>query len=57
MKKRLTMLFLLLSVVIQTVGLAIDFPWEGIIIWSLSVICILAAAYFTKYLPTGKSDK
>ncbi|WP_186577904.1 hypothetical protein [Aquibacillus kalidii] len=54
MKKKLTMIFLMLSVIIQTIGLAINFPWEGLIIWSLSILTILAAAYFTKYIPDKK---
>jgi hypothetical protein len=57
MKKNLTTVFLLLTLAVQTVGLVVDFPWKGITIWTLSVVLILIAAYFTKYWQRKNTNK
>ncbi|MEJ9228685.1 hypothetical protein LAV79_04130 [Peribacillus butanolivorans] len=48
MKKRPIIFFILLSAAVQIIGLTVDFPWKGITLWTLSVIFLLMAAYFTK---------
>ncbi|WP_260285204.1 hypothetical protein [Peribacillus aracenensis] len=48
MKFRAMMICILLSAAVQMIGLTVDFPWKGITLWTLSVIFLLMAAYFTK---------
>ncbi|HLR74027.1 MAG TPA: hypothetical protein VK077_02070 [Virgibacillus sp.] len=54
MKRYLSFLFLILSVVILFVGLRIDVHWNGIASWGLSFVCLIFAAYFTKYIPNER---
>ncbi|UFT99989.1 hypothetical protein KO561_03225 [Radiobacillus kanasensis] len=51
MKSKLTVIFILLSVVVQTLGLFLKFPYKGLLVWGSSFVFLLFAAYFTKYLP------
>ncbi|MED3690998.1 hypothetical protein P4534_19705 [Peribacillus butanolivorans] len=48
MKIRPIIFFILLSAAVQIIGLTVDFPWKGITLWTLSVIFLLMAAYFTR---------
>ncbi|MFD1019138.1 hypothetical protein [Thalassobacillus hwangdonensis] len=54
MKQKLSLIFLLLIAVVQLVGQAADFPQEGIVVWSLTIIFLGLGAYFSKYLPDKK---
>ncbi|MFD2046421.1 hypothetical protein ACFSTA_18925 [Ornithinibacillus salinisoli] len=57
MKRYLTFVFLLLSAVILIIGLRIDLQWTGAVTWALTLICLIFAAYYTKYIPDNKEDK
>lgn len=54
MKRYLSLLFLILSVVILFVGLRMDVRWNGIASWGLSFISLIFAAYFTKFIPNER---
>jgi len=56
-KRYLTAIFLILSIIILMVGLRIDVRWNGIVSWGLVFICLIFSAYFTKYIPNHKSKK
>jgi len=51
MKRYLTAIFILLSIIILIIGLPIDVYWSGTVTWGLTFISLLLAAYFTKYIP------
>jgi len=51
MKRYLTIIFLLLSILILIIGLRTDFQFKGIISWGLAFISLSFATYFTKYIP------
>ncbi|OZU89152.1 hypothetical protein CIL03_09095 [Virgibacillus indicus] len=57
MKRYLTAFFIALSGVILFIGLRINFVWNGIVSWGLALICLIFAAYFTKYIPNEKDNK
>ncbi|AVQ97975.1 hypothetical protein ACTWPF_18265 [Oceanobacillus sp. M65] len=57
MKRYLTAFFLGISAIILIIGLRIDVQWNGIVSWGLSFICLLFAAYFTKYIPDEKKSR
>lgn len=57
MKRYLTAIFLGISALILIVGLRIDLQWTGIVTWGLTLISLLFAAYYTKYIPDEKKDK
>ncbi|WP_096270924.1 hypothetical protein [Paucisalibacillus globulus] len=57
MKRYLTAIFLALSALILVFGLRIDLQWTGIVTWGLTLICLIFAAYYTKYIPDEKSKK
>ncbi|GGA84436.1 hypothetical protein GCM10008025_29450 [Ornithinibacillus halotolerans] len=57
MKRYLTAIFLIISAFILFFGLRIDLQWTGAVTWGLTFICLLLAAYFTKYIPDQKTKK
>ncbi|MFS0675027.1 hypothetical protein [Ornithinibacillus sp. 179-J 7C1 HS] len=57
MKRYLTAIFLGISALILIVGLRIDLQWTGIVTWGLTLISLLFAAYYTKYIPDEKKNK
>lgn len=57
MKRYLTTLFIVLSVIILLVGLQVDFRWSGIASWGLSFISLIFAVYYTKYIPNEKKQE
>ncbi|WP_047983181.1 hypothetical protein [Ornithinibacillus californiensis] len=57
MKRYLTAIFLGISAMILVFGLRIDLQWTGAVTWGLTLICLLFAAYFTKYIPDEKQNK
>ncbi|WP_099156504.1 hypothetical protein [Virgibacillus ndiopensis] len=57
MKRYLSTMFLILSALIIIVGLRFDYQWSGIASWGLSFICLIFAAYYTKYIPNEKKGK
>lgn len=54
MKRYLTTIFFILSVLILIIGLRVDVYWNGIASWALAFISFCFAAYFTKYIPDQK---
>lgn len=50
MKRYLSLIFVLLSVLTVFVGYRFDVRWAGIVTWTLVFILLLLAAYFTKYI-------
>jgi preprotein translocase subunit SecY len=57
MKRYLTIIFLVLSVIIIVIGLQINVHWNGIVSWGLAFICLIFATYFTKYIPDKEENK
>ncbi|SES97108.1 hypothetical protein SAMN05216389_10413 [Oceanobacillus limi] len=57
MKRYLTAIFLLLGAIILIIGLPIDLQWTGAVTWLLTLICLIFAAYFTKYIPDKDNEK
>jgi hypothetical protein len=57
MKRYLTAIFLGLSALILVLGLRIDLQWTGAVTWGLTLICLIFAAYFTKYIPDEKPNR
>lgn len=57
MKRYLTTIFIILSLIIIIIGLQIDVRWNGIVSWGLAFICLIFATYFTKYIPDKKEHK
>jgi hypothetical protein len=57
MKRYLTAIFIALSVVILALGLRIDSQWTGAATWGVTLILLIFAAYFTKYIPDEKTPK
>ncbi|WP_010098150.1 hypothetical protein [Ornithinibacillus scapharcae] len=57
MKRFLTAIFLALGALILTFGLQLDLQWTGAVTWGLTLICLIFAAYFTKYIPDEKRSK
>lgn len=57
MKRYLTAIFILLSLIIIIIGLQIDVRWNGIASWGLAFICLIFATYFAKYIPDKKDSK
>jgi len=54
LKRYLTFIFIVLSLIILIVGLNIKIYWSGIVSWSFALISLIFAAYFTKYIPNKK---
>ncbi|UJL47007.1 hypothetical protein KFZ58_03425 [Virgibacillus sp. NKC19-16] len=57
MKRYLTAFFIGLSVIILLIGLQIDLYWSGALVWGLAIICLLLAAYYSRYIPNDKNSK
>lgn len=56
-KKYLTVIFVMLSLIILFVGYRSTVRGAGIVTWGLVLICLIIAAYFTKYIPDPKEEK
>lgn len=57
MKRYLTLLFVVLSILILVIGLRSDFQFRGIVSWGLTFISLSFATYFTKYIPNDNESK
>ncbi|MFC3039320.1 hypothetical protein ACFOGI_03590 [Virgibacillus xinjiangensis] len=57
MKRYLTAIFIAISVVVIIIGISIDLYWSGIAAWGTALICLLFAAYYTKYIPNEKKKR
>src|SRR5699024_3906173 len=51
MKKYLTLVFFMASVLILSIGLRTNFQFKVIISWGLAFICLSFATYYTRYIP------
>ncbi len=54
MKRYLTTIFILITMITIMIGYSIDVRWNGIVAWSLAIIFLIFAAYFTKFIPEKK---
>jgi len=54
LKKYLTAIFILLSVLSVVIGFRLDVRWNGIFSWGLAIFFLFFAAYFTKYISDKK---
>ncbi|TQS76450.1 hypothetical protein DX933_00995 [Ornithinibacillus gellani] len=54
MKRYLSAIFLVITALLLIFGLRIDTQWSGIVTWGLAFLLLIAAAYFTKYIPNEK---
>ncbi|WP_156290240.1 hypothetical protein [Oceanobacillus salinisoli] len=57
MKRYLTSFFILLSAIFIVTGISLDLYWSGIAGWGLAFVCLIFAAYYTKYIPNEKKRK
>ncbi|GAA0597466.1 hypothetical protein GCM10009001_12040 [Virgibacillus siamensis] len=57
MKRYLTLIFIILSVVILIIGLQINQHWSSIASWGLAFISLIFATYYTKYIPNDRHDE
>ncbi|SFE34709.1 hypothetical protein SAMN05216238_11354 [Lentibacillus persicus] len=57
MKRYLTAIFIGISAVVLIIGLGVDLYWSGIAAWGITVICLIFAVYFTKYIPNDENDE
>ncbi|WP_197482199.1 hypothetical protein [Oceanobacillus sp. Castelsardo] len=51
MKRYLTFILILLSIVFIIIGISVDLYWSGMVGWGLAFISLVFAVYFTKYIP------
>lgn len=56
MKRHLSTLFIIISILILIIGLQMDVYWSGIASWGLSFISLFLAVYFTRYIPNDKDS-
>ena len=54
MKRYLTFVLVLLSVITIFIGYRFDVRWAWIVTWTLVIILLLLAAYFTKYISSDQ---
>ncbi|HLS20547.1 MAG TPA: hypothetical protein VK056_02660 [Bacillota bacterium] len=54
MKRYLSIIFIGIGIIILIIGLQINVYWSGMVAWGLTFICLMFAAYFTKYIPDKK---
>lgn len=58
MKRYITTLLVLISMMIVFIGVTAEVRWGGIVSWSLALILLCFAAYYTKYIPNrDKNNK
>lgn len=57
MKRYLTLLLFILSIVVIIFGLRVDVLWNGIATWGIVFILLILAAYFTKYISNDKKHR
>lgn len=51
MRRYLSLLFVILSIITIIVGYRSDVRWNGIVTWGIVFILLSFAIYFTKYIP------
>lgn len=56
-KRYLSGILIGLSGIIIIVGNMLDLYWSGIAAWGVSIILLICAAYFTKYIPNDRKNK
>lgn len=55
MKRYLTFIFVILSMITIIIGYRFDVRWAGMVTWIFVIILLLLAAYFTKYISSDKN--
>lgn len=53
LKRYLSFIFVLIAIIILIIGLRVNVYWSGMVSWGLAFICLMFAAYFTKYISDG----
>ncbi|MFD1336959.1 hypothetical protein ACFQ4N_15510 [Oceanobacillus iheyensis] len=56
MKRYYTLILILLSAVIIYIGSKVEVYWSGIVAWGLALICLIFAAYYSRYIPNEKEQ-
>lgn len=56
MKRYLTAIFILFSILSIIIGYRFDVRWNGIVSWGLALIFLIFAAFFTKYIPDNQKQ-
>ncbi|MEI3598346.1 MULTISPECIES: hypothetical protein [unclassified Oceanobacillus] len=57
MKRYLSGILIVASVLIIIIGNMLDRYWSGIAAWGVAIILLIFAAYFTKHIPNDKKKK
>ncbi|HLQ72074.1 MAG TPA: hypothetical protein VK142_09750 [Bacillota bacterium] len=57
MKRYVTLILFMISIVVIVVGLRVDVIWNGIATWGIVFILLIVAAYYTKYIPDKKERR
>ncbi|MFD1851781.1 hypothetical protein [Oceanobacillus bengalensis] len=57
MKRYLTIIFIFLSVIFIISGIRLDLYWSGIAGWGLAFVCLIFAAYYSKYIPNERKRR
>lgn len=57
MKRFLSLIFVFIAALAVFISLQFDVRWNGMVAWSLAIIFLAVAAYFTKYIPDKKEEK
>ncbi len=56
-KRHLSGILIVSSVIVIIIGNMADIYWSGIAAWGVAFILLILAAYFTKYIPNEKNKK
>lgn len=46
----------MLSALIIYIGSKVEVYWSGIVAWGLALICLVFAAYYSRYIPNEKEQ-
>lgn len=57
MKRYLSAVFIIISVITIFIGYRSDARWSGMITWGLVLIFLLLAAYFTKFIQNNEEKE
>lgn len=57
MKRHLSGILIVSSVIVIIIGNMADIYWSGIAAWGVAFFLLILAAYFTKYIPNEKNKK
>ncbi|WP_152656161.1 hypothetical protein [Oceanobacillus sp. CFH 90083] len=57
MKRYLTLILFVLSILIIYIGAKLQLYWSGVVAWGLALVCLIFAVYYSKYIPNEKASK